>query len=399
MILSHVNYTVNYVSTQSIVLSCVAHILIIFFSILVHALESRTAFVIMSKQHSANGAAASRKRARSASSAAAASAPDSAAEQHLHAQKAKHTPLRKSETHHTDKDRSASHEVHHTTSTTTNSLTAEPMTSMVADIQPRRRTHDQRMTNRQKCLVLGGRAISSKDRHLLLDLRGLMPHAREHAKLGRTQHVGDDLIELCDLHQCNSVMYVDPHRQDVTYLWVGQAPHGPSIKMQLTNVHTADEVRMAGNCLKYSRPLLHFDRDFELQPHLRVMKSLLHMAFNTPRYHPRSKPFVDRILSFFWLDGHVWVRNYQIVPTNPVSLMEIGPRFTLEPVSIFNGCCKGTVLWRSEQAKAPTEQRRDRKLRRLEKMQTNDVIQAKSEMHRALHPAPAADPLDLIFKN
>ncbi|TPP49844.1 Brix domain family protein [Leishmania donovani] len=270
---------------------------------------------------------------------------------------------------------------------------------MVGQLHVQRAQTTKKMTNRQKMLVLGARSMTSKDRHLLLDLRGLMPHSREHPKIGRTNTLGDDLIELCGLHQCNSVMFVEPHRNDVSYLWIGQAPSGPSIKMQINNVHTADEIRMAGNCLKYSRPLLHFDRDFELHPHLRVAKSLLHMAFNTPRYHPKSKPFVDRIMSFLWLDNHIWVRNYQIVPTSPPSLMEIGPRFTLEPVAIFNGCCKGSVLWKSATARPPTEQRRDRKLRRLEKQQVNEVIKEKSEKHKALHPAPSADPLDLVFRD
>ncbi|CAG9573234.1 putative ribosome biogenesis protein [Leishmania major strain Friedlin] len=270
---------------------------------------------------------------------------------------------------------------------------------MVGQLHVQHAQTTKKMTNRQKMLVLGARSMTSKDRHLLLDLRGLMPHSREHPKIGRTNTLGDDLIELCGLHQCNSVMFVEPHRNDVSYLWIGQAPSGPSIKMQINNVHTADEIRMAGNCLKYSRPLLHFDRDFELHPHLRVAKSLLHMAFNTPRYHPKSKPFVDRIMSFLWLDNHIWVRNYQIVPTSPPSLMEIGPRFTVEPVAIFNGCCKGSVLWKSATARPPTEQRRDRKLRRLEKQQANEVIKEKSERHKALHPAPSADPLDLVFRD
>lgn len=49
---------------------------------------------------------------------------------------------------------------------------------MVADISVKRTATAHTMTNRQKCLVLGARNMSSKDRHLLLDLRNLMPHAR-----------------------------------------------------------------------------------------------------------------------------------------------------------------------------------------------------------------------------
>ncbi|RNE99273.1 ribosome biogenesis protein [Trypanosoma rangeli] len=152
-----------------------------------------------------------------------------------------------------------------------NSLPAtggEKEESMVGKMQLKRATTDKRMTNRQKCLVLGSRNISGKNRHLLNDIRGLMPHAREHSKIAQTQKLGDDLVELCSLHQCNSSLLIEAHRHDISYMWITQAPHGPSVKLQLTNVHTADELRMAGNCLKYSRPLIHFDREFETQPHL-----------------------------------------------------------------------------------------------------------------------------------
>nr|CCC94473.1 putative ribosome biogenesis protein [Trypanosoma congolense IL3000] len=270
--------------------------------------------------------------------------------------------------------------------------------SMIGKMQLQRATTDKRMTNRQKCLVVGSRNISSRDRHLLLDIRNLMPHARDHPKLSRTNDLGDNVVELCSLHQCNSSLFIEAHRKDVTYLWIAQAPHGPSVKMQITNIHTADELRMAGNCLKFSRPLLHFDRDFETQPHLRVVKSLLQMVFNTPRYHPRSKPFVDHILCFFYLDNHIWFRNYQIINTEPKSLMEIGPRFTLEPTAIFNGCLKGSVIWKNALARTPTEQRRDRKTRRLEKMKANEAVKQRSETHKAQNPAPEQDPLDLVFR-
>ncbi|RNE99274.1 ribosome biogenesis protein [Trypanosoma rangeli] len=104
------------------------------------------------------------------------------------------------------------------------------------------------------------------------------------------------------------------------------------------------------------------------------------------------------MVCFFYLDHHIWFRHYQIVDSEPLSLLEIGPRFTLEPAAILNGCCKGSVIWKSELAKTPTEQRRDRKTRRLEKVQMNEAIKIKSEMHKAMNPPPEQNPLDLVFK-
>lgn len=258
----------------------------------------------------------------------------------------------------------------------------------------------QKASNKQKCLVLGSRNMNGRDRHLLLDLRGLMPHSREHAKLATADEMGDQLQELATLHHCNSVMYIEAHRHDVAYMWLAQSPAGPSVKLQLANVHTADSLRMAGNSLKYSRPLLHFDREFETIPHLRLVKSLLQLTYNTPRYHPKSKPFVDHVLSFMFLDGHIWFRNYQIVDNGNAapSLLEIGPRFTMEPIAILNGCCKGNVLWKNPDAMAPTEVRRSRKLRQMLKAKENEHVKEKSDKHREMYPQPADSALDLVFQ-
>jgi ribosome biogenesis protein BRX1 len=55
-----------------------------------------------------------------------------------------------------------------------------------------------------------------------------------------------------------------------------KSPEGPSIKFSVQNIHTADELKMTGNCLKYSRPLLSFDSSFNAEPYLQLMKEMLH---------------------------------------------------------------------------------------------------------------------------
>lgn len=273
---------------------------------------------------------------------------------------------------------------------------------MVKDFETiKRATTSKVATNKQKSLVFGSRNMSGRDRHLLQDLRRLMPHSRDHAKLATNNDLSDNIVQLCSLHHCNTTMFLEAHRHDIVYLWLAQVPQGPSLKIQLSNIHTADELRMAGNCLLYSRPLLHFDHEFESVPHLRVVKSLLQASFNTPRYHPKSKPFVDHIFSFFYLDDHIWFRNYQIVDNgnSAPSLMEIGPRFTMQPVCLLNGVLKGTVLWKNPEAATPTEQRKNRKLRSMLKAKENEFIKEKSEKHRAAYPQPKDSELDLLFKD
>ena len=80
----------------------------------------------------------------------------------------------------------------------------------------------------------------------------------------------------------------------------------------MENVHTMSELKMTGNCLKASRPVLSFDASFDAHPHYALMKELLVQTFGTPRNHPKSQPFIDHIMAFHIADNRIWFRNFQV---------------------------------------------------------------------------------------
>ena len=81
------------------------------------------------------------------------------------------------------------------------------------------------------------------------------------------------------------------------------------------------------------------------------MKELITQTFGTPKNHPKSKPFYDHVFSFNVLDNRIWFRNYQIFREpdgknkEAFDLVEIGPRFVLNPIRIFEGCLTGMVIY------------------------------------------------------
>ncbi len=97
---------------------------------------------------------------------------------------------------------------------------------------------------------------------------------------------------------------------------MARTPLGPSAKFLVQNIHTAAELKFTGNHLLFSRPFLVFDAAFDAEPHLQLLKEMFQQTFGTPRGHRKSKPFVDHTLAFYMLDGHIWVRNYQIAKTD-----------------------------------------------------------------------------------
>lgn len=220
-------------------------------------------------------------------------------------------------------------------------------------------------------MIVCQRGIGGRYKGLLNDLRDLIPHSKHEAKIERKQAKAE-INELCFERSCNNFLYFESRNHRVTdlFMWLAKSPNGPSFKFALSNIHSMSETKLTGNCLKFSRPFLSFDASFDSPdlPHLQLCKELLSQAFNTPKNHPKSKPFIDHVLSFSYFEGKIWFRNYQVLnedekmfrktdDIDKLVLIEIGPRFTLTPIKAFEGSLGGQALWQNGSYIAPTKLR------------------------------------------
>jgi len=210
--------------------------------------------------------------------------------------------------------------------------------------------------NKQKVLIFCSRGVSYKGRHFVKDLLNLMPHAKTDVKLDKKCNL-KMVNEICEMKTCNKCIYLEGRKKRDLYMWVSNVPHGPSAMFNVENLNMMEELKFMGNCLKSSRPVLSFDQSFDSEPHLRLLKELFTQVFGTPRYHPKSQPFVDHVINFSYLDGRIWFRNYQITEESE-DLVEIGPRFTLALSRIFSGSFGGPVLYVNESYQSPNLIRR-----------------------------------------
>jgi len=199
----------------------------------------------------------------------------------------------------------------------------------------------------------------------------------------------EEVNDVADMKNCNNCLFFEARKFKDLYMWAARAPTGPSIKFLVQNIHTMSEVKLTGNCLKGSRPVMHFDRSFADAPHSVLMRELLSQCFASPKGHPKTKPFVDHIFSFFFINGRIWFRNYQIAydanhgtekEGEPV-LVEIGPRFVLTPVKIFAGSFRGAVLWENPDYVSPNIKRALLKRRSQDTM----VVRERAKRARAAH--------------
>ncbi|KAI0441493.1 ribosome biogenesis protein BRX1 [Xylaria telfairii] len=242
--------------------------------------------------------------------------------------------------------------------------------------------------NKQRVLILSSRGVTYRHRHLLKDLASMMPHGRIDAKYDQKKKLGE-LNELAELYNCNNICFFEARKGQDLYLWLSKAPNGPTCKFLVSNIHTMEELAFSGNCLKGSRPILSFDKSFDSEPHLQVIKQLFLQIMGVPPLQKRSKPFIDHVLSFSVADGRIFMRVYQVQETEPskkdgaegeeavdegkkrkfrhgekeldVSLLEIGPRCVMQPIIIQEGSFGGALLYENKHFVSPNQVRADMK--------------------------------------
>ena len=213
-------------------------------------------------------------------------------------------------------------------------------------------------------------------------MASLLPHTHKETKLDtKKKQAGYNLLlnSLADLHSCNVIFFLEARKrgQDL-YLWLSRPPNGPTIRFHVNNLHTMGELNagFSGNCLKGGRGLVVFDRSFDEQTgpgneYRGLIREMLRGVFSVPRRGVKGmKPFVDRIIGIFGVDGKIWIRVYEIREGEPtdkkskdgspeVSLVEIGPRFVLTPIVILEGSFGGPVIYENKEYVSPNQVRRD----------------------------------------
>ncbi|CAO4371824.1 unnamed protein product [Caenorhabditis nigoni] len=252
-------------------------------------------------------------------------------------------------------------------------------------------------TNRERVLVLCSRGADVRTRFLMKDIKDLLPHAKGDSKLDQQKSL-KALNEIAEMKNCTKVMYFESRKRKDTYLWMSNVEKGPSIKFLVHNVHTMKELKMSGNCLKASRPILSFDDAFDKKPQLKLIKAVLMQTLGTPHHHPRSQPFVDHVFNFSVGEGDkIWFRNFQIVDES-LQLQEVGPRFVLEMVRLFAGSFEGAVLYDNPNYISPNVMRREHRKGQNAYIEKQLAVKASNVKQAKVSEILAEKTVDLVGK-
>lgn len=252
-------------------------------------------------------------------------------------------------------------------------------------------------TNKSRVLVLSARGIGARGRHLLQDLKTMMPHSKTDSKMQKKESLFA-INEIAEMKNCEKCLLFEGRKGKDVYMWASNVARGPSVKFEVENIHTMAELKMTGNCLRASRPLLSFDQSFTADPHWQVIKELFIQIFGVPNHHPKSQPFFDHVYTFCVVDGKIWFRNFQILEETG-SLAEIGPRMVLNPIKLFDGSFCGQTLWENGRYITPNSKRS--MLKKVKSRKYQEKVQAKAayEAGRPTEPTYRTDLTDEVFQN
>ncbi|KAK6154330.1 hypothetical protein DH2020_008578 [Rehmannia glutinosa] len=252
--------------------------------------------------------------------------------------------------------------------------------------------------NKEKVLVTCSRRISFRYRHLMLNLVDLLPHCKKDNKIESKESKGTALNELVELKSCSSCLFFECRKGKDLYLWMAKCPNGPSVKFLVNAVHTMEELKLTGNHLKGSRPILTFSSNFDKSPHWQLLKELISQIFGIPKDHRKSKPYHDHVFVFSIADDHIWFRNYQISSPHTgaqkldrgdlekMTLIEVGPRFCLNPIKIFGGSFGGPTLYENPFYVSPNQIRSLEKRKKAGKYAKKVKAKTRRKMHELENP-------------
>ena len=237
------------------------------------------------------------------------------------------------------------------------------------------------------------------------DLNLILPHSKRESKFDDKSALFQ-LNELAELNSCTHTLFLETRKPDDLYLWLAKCPSGPSVRFHVENIHTLDELSFAGNCMIGSRPLLSFDSSLSKSEHGKIMQELLTSVFGTPLSCRKARPYYDHVFQFGVADGRIWFRNYQIVEgseeaqlqVNGISMIEIGPRFVLNPVKLFAGSFGGATIWSNENFKSSAAIRAQSK-RSTAGLHMKRVVSHENTVSRKQQAQIERSDVDKVFDN
>ena len=206
-----------------------------------------------------------------------------------------------------------------------------------------------RRNKRATTLFLCKKGININHRHYMNELSRFLPNVQHAKKFTSIQYI--NLNPLAEGYNCENILFLETKNEFEPLLWISKVPEGPSVCFLIQNFHSVTDNHFNGICTHKSSPLLIFDPKLDITPEHSICKELIQQSFKVPFGTKGMKHVFDTALTFFLSDGRIWIRRYQILPDEKVTLIEAGPRLCLYPLFILSGSFCGKKIWKNNNSK------------------------------------------------
>lgn len=83
----------------------------------------------------------------------------------------------------------------------------------------RKKIGKEKWVNRERILIFCSRGASYRDRHLMNDLKTLMPHSKSESKFDKKENL-ISVNEICEMKNCNKCIYFETRKRQDLYMWI-----------------------------------------------------------------------------------------------------------------------------------------------------------------------------------
>jgi ribosome biogenesis protein BRX1 len=125
------------------------------------------------------------------------------------------------------------------------------------------------------------------------------------------------------------------------------------VKFRLVNSSEASDFNLLDHHRGSGRQILSFQKIFELLPHFRIIEGILIKVFKSTKYQLKTSSSLKSVLSFSVAEGRIWMRKFQVISPlftkitqeKDISLIEVGPRLSFDPVKILTESFCGETVY------------------------------------------------------
>lgn len=186
-------------------------------------------------------------------------------------------------------------------------------------------------------LVLSGRGVSNRLRHLHSDMLSLIPHSKKDQKVDTRKDIRL-LKELAELSSCAHIVLLES-RNECDYLWLSSHVNGPTIRLGMTSFSTLEELGLLGNFFKNTRFVLSTSVHESTESALLIQ--VLCGIFNSS-----DNSSSDKIISLYEHSGILYLRFFHV--NGGESALEVGPRMELCIDLIMKNCFSGEIIFKKQ---------------------------------------------------